>query len=217
MSLTSARLSLSYLAEAQAQKHVTVNETFRRLDALVHLSVKSVSVAAEPGATDGDAYILPAGATGTAWGGEAEGTLMAFQEGAWIAIPPVAGMGAYTEDDGILRYFDGSAWKAVSEPSQLGINASPDATNRLSVKSDAVLVSHDDVTPGTGDVRLVLNKSGSGQTASLVFQSGWSGKAEFGLAGTDDFSIKVADDGGTFRDAIVIDRQTGAVSFPNTP
>ncbi|GGY36668.1 DUF2793 domain-containing protein [Parvularcula lutaonensis] len=217
MSLTSARLSLSYLAEAQAQKHVTVNESFRRLDALVHLSVKSVSIVAEPAASDGDAYILPAGATGTDWGGQPEGTLMVFQEGAWIAIAPASGMSAYTEDDGILRYFDGTGWKPVSEPSKLGVNASPDATNRLAVKSDAVLVSHDDVTPGSGDVRFVLNKSGSGNTATLVFQSGWAGKAEFGLAGTDDFSIKVADDGGTFRDAIVIDRQTGAVSFPNTP
>lgn len=216
MSLTSARLALSYLAEAQAQKHVTVNETFRRLDQLVHLSAKSAAVSVQPSANDGEAWILPAGATGDEWAGQPEGMVMAYQEGAWIAFQPFAGMLAYTEDEAGMRVFSGTSWIKLSEPGTLGVNTSADGTNRLSVKSDAVLISHDDVTPGSGDVRVVVNKAAPGDTASFLFQSAFSGKAEFGLTGTDDFVIKVADDSGVFRDALVIDRQTGSVSLPNT-
>lgn len=217
MSLTSPRHALPYLAEAQAQKHVTLNEGLRRLDALVHLSVKSVSETTEPSSpAEGEAWILPADAEGSTWAGASEGTVMAFQDGAFAAIAPLAGMTAYVEDEGILYAYDGTSWKSLTEPGQLGVNTSPDAINRLSVKSDAVLVSHDDVTPGSGDVRVKINKASAGRTASFVFQSAFAGKAEFGLTGSDDFTIKVADDEGTFREALVIDRQTGAVSFPNT-
>jgi len=60
------RLELPFLAAGQAQKHVTVNESLIRLDALVQLAVVSVTASAQPGApTDGQVYILPAGKTGT--------------------------------------------------------------------------------------------------------------------------------------------------------
>ncbi|MEO1043101.1 MAG: DUF2793 domain-containing protein [Pseudomonadota bacterium] len=218
MSDQSTRLSLPYLAEAQSQKHVTVNEGLRRLDALVHASVLSANISAEPASpSDGDAYILSSGATGASWAGQAQNTIAARQDGAWTLIAPITGLVAYVVDENALQVYSGSAWVKLSEPPLLGVNASPDNTNKLAVKSDAVLFSHDDVTPGSGDARLVINKSASAQTASLVFQTAFSGKAEFGLTGSDNFAIKVADDGGVFRDAIVIDRQTGAVSLPNTP
>ncbi|MEM9838367.1 MAG: DUF2793 domain-containing protein [Pseudomonadota bacterium] len=215
---SSHRLSLPYLAEAQAQKHVTVNDALRRLDALVHLRVLSASTQAEPGnPTEGDAYILPNGATGTSWEIMSEGDIAAFQDGAWMVYAPAAGVTAYTEDQGIDQIYDGSVWQPKDQSPQMGVNTSPDATNKLSVKSDAILFSHDDVTPGNGDVRITVNKQSAAGTASFLFQTAFAGKAEFGLTGTDDFVIKVADDQGTFRDALVIDRQTGAVSFPNTP
>jgi len=218
MSDQSTRLSLPYLAEAQSQKHVTVNEGLRRLDALVHLSVVSATTAEEPATpTEGEGYILSPGASGTAWASQAQDTVAVWQDGAWVFLAPITGMVAYIADEEDLRVFTGSTWILLRERTSFGVNASPDSTNRLAVKSNAVLISHDDVTPGSGDTRLVLNKSASNRTASLVFQTAFSGKAEFGLTGSDNFSIKVADDGGTFRDAIVIDRQTGAVSFPNTP
>ncbi len=218
MSDQSTRLSLPYLAEAQSQKHVTVNEGLRRLDALVHLSVVSATTTEEPATpAEGEGFILPAGASGSAWASQAQDTVAVWQDGAWVFLAPIIGMVAYVADEEDLRVFTGAMWALLRERTSLGVNASPDSTNRLAVKSDAVLISHDDVTPGNGDTRLVLNKSAGDKTASLVFQSAFSGKAEFGLTGSDDFTIKVADDGGTFRDAIVIDRQTGAVSFPNTP
>ncbi len=66
----SARLGLSYLAAGQLQKHVTLNETLTRLDALVQSAAVSRSTMAQPGAPDdGDLYILPPSSTGSAWAG----------------------------------------------------------------------------------------------------------------------------------------------------
>ena len=44
----SPRLDLDYVMAAQAQKHVTVNETFRKLDALVQASAQSRLVDVQP-------------------------------------------------------------------------------------------------------------------------------------------------------------------------
>ncbi len=49
-------------------------------------------------------------------------------------------------------------------------------------------------------------------TASLLFQTGFSSRAEIGLAGSDDVSIKVSPDGSAWLDAIMVNRATGKVS-----
>lgn len=111
----SPRLSLSYVSPAQAQKHVTVNETFRRLDQLVQLRVLSMVESAEPASpADGDAYILPSGATGDAWSGFAAGAIAAFQDGAWVEMAPEAGWRAYDANTGALVVFNGAAWASVA-------------------------------------------------------------------------------------------------------
>lgn len=214
----SPRLSLSYVAPSQAQKHVTVNETFRRLDALVQMRVRSQTVSAQPTAPDeGDGYILPPSPTGPAWSNYQPNDLAFFQDGAWISIAGVAGMRAYVADDDRLVVYDGAVWTPVgggTQSASFGVNTSADATNRLSVKSDAVLFSHDDVTPGSGDARVKVNKAVAGDTASHLFQTGFSGRAEFGLTGDDDFRVKVSADGVNWNDAMVVDKSNGTVNFP---
>jgi hypothetical protein len=49
-----------------------------------------------------------------------------------------------------------------------------------------------------------------------LFQTAFSGRAEYGLAGDDDFHVKVSPDGSTWHEAMIVDKDTGAVSFPNT-
>ena len=161
------------------------------------------------------------------WAGQA-GQVAAFQDGAWAFFTPQTGWRCYVEDEGALLVFDGTGWAAiggsdggsgggVDDPLQLtglGVRTGADAVNALAVKSDAVLFSHDDVTPGSGDIRTTLNKAGAGNTASLVFQSGFSGRAEMGLAGADDWSIKVSADGASWRDGLVIEAASGAVTLP---
>lgn len=217
---TSERLGLPYLLPNQAQKHVTVNEALRHLDALVQLTVQSATRLAEPDPpVAGEAYVLPAGATGTHWAGVAAGEIAAFQDGAWAFYTPLAGWLAWVVDENRLHVFDGQDWLALpaagtAPPSQFGVNAQADAVNRLAVKSDAELLSHDDVTPGSGDARKVINKAAAVQTASVLFQTAFSGRAEFGLTGDDAFRLKVSGDGANWRDALVIDEATGLARFP---
>jgi hypothetical protein len=210
---------MPYIFAAQAQKHVTHNEALRILDAVVQIAVADRDLATPPSSpTNGDRYIVAASASG-AWSGQSN-KIAAWQDGAWTFFTPREGWLAWIADDDALVAWDGSAWAATTtdtsiNPAQLvGVNTTADSTNRLAVKSNSVLMSHDDVTPGTGDMRQVLNKSETGNTVSQLYQSGWSGRAETGLSGDDDFRIKVSPDGSTWHDALVIDRATGGVAMP---
>ncbi|GGD09550.1 DUF2793 domain-containing protein [Aquisalinus flavus] len=202
--MKSPRLDLSYVAADQAGKHVTVNETFRRLDAVVQAMARSRTVPAEPVApAEGDGYVLPPGATGAAWENFATGTLAAYQDGAWQAYAPAAGWQVFIEDEAVQLVHDGTGWRETAQGlPRAGINATADTTNRLTVKSDAVLFSHDDITPGSGDIRLALNRAGTGDTAAQVFQTGYVTHAEIGLSGSHDVSVKTSSDGATFREGL---------------
>lgn len=107
-------LKLPFLAAAQAQKHVTVNDSLRRLDAIVQLSAKS-GLLADPPPTpgEGDRYLVASSATG-AWAGQ-DGTVAAFQDGAWAFYAPVAGWRIYLEDEDALLAYDGAAWAAAGQ------------------------------------------------------------------------------------------------------
>ncbi|MDP1556622.1 MAG: DUF2793 domain-containing protein [Hyphomonas sp.] len=212
-------LTLPYLQSQQAQKHVTLNETLRRLDALVQLSVLSRTLASEPESpANGDRYLLPEDAAGDSWEGAPAGTLMAFQDGAWEAFTPAEGWRAFVVDEAVLLVWNEAAWFAsVEQAARFGINTSADDVNRLAVKSDAELLSHDDVTPGSGDARKIINRADAGKAASVVFQTDFSGQAEFGLIGDDHFRLKVSDDGSSFTDALVIDTESGWTGFGGVP
>jgi hypothetical protein len=111
-----------------------------------------------------------------------------------------------------LQVLNSGVWVtkgAAFEPqnvAMVGVNTTADATNRLSVSSDATLLNN----VGAGH-QLKINKAGVSDTASLLYQSGWSGRAEMGLSGGDDFSIKVSADGATWATAIGIDGADGRV------
>ncbi|PWW00235.1 uncharacterized protein DUF2793 [Hoeflea marina] len=211
-----ANLALPFILPAQAQKHVTHNEALQALDALVQLSVLSRSLADPPGApAEGDRYLVPAGATG-AWAGRQD-SIAAFQSGGWTLFAPRRGWLAWVGDEEALIAWSGAGWTAAGgeplNPAELvGVNTTADAVNRLAVKSEAVLISHDDVTPGSGSVRIKLNKAAPEGTASLVLQTGWSGRAEWGLTGDDDLRLKVSADGDAWTEALRVDRESGETS-----
>ena len=211
--LESLHLKLPYLAAAQAQKHVTHNEALRRLDNLVQLAVLDSSLTDPPETPEeGDRYIVASGGTGD-WA-DHDGDVASFVDGAWDFATPEDGWLAFDVAAGVLLAHQASGWAAVSGvPStvdHLGVNATADDTNRLAVKSEAVLFSGIDAADGgSGDIRFIVNKETDGDTASLVFQSGWSGRAEVGLAGDTDFVFKVSPDGSTWIEAIRVDKDTG--------
>jgi uncharacterized protein DUF2793 len=212
MTDTSLILGLPYIQPSQAQRHVTHNEALRVLDALVQLSVEAVDQSSPPSnAEAGDRYVVAAPGLG-AWAGRS--TEIAVYDGlAWTFIAPQEGWQAYVRATGGQVTFDGTAWQAqgADAADTLGINAVADTTNRLTVSSDAVLLNHE----GAGH-QVKVNKATDTDTASLLFQTGFSGRAEMGIAGNDDFSIKVSADGGTWTEALRINAASGAVSLPQS-
>jgi hypothetical protein len=202
------RLNLPFIAPAQAQKHITVNEAFRQIDRLGHISVISREVEIEPSdPQNGDNYILPANATGTNWS-QASPSALAFYDEGWVFITPQEGYQVWIEEEQKSLIYSNDQWIAlpITEANVLGVNAEADDVNRLSVKSDVELLSHDDITPGTGDARKVINKKSTGHTASLLFQNAYQGHAELGLMGEDDFAIKTSLDGTNFETALRVNR-----------
>lgn len=108
-------LVLPYLAVGQAQKHVTVNESLRRLDALVQLAVISATTTAQPASpADGAVYIVPAGKSGADWSAYANESLAYYRDGAWEQVTPRQGWIAYVKDADQVLSFDGAAWAGLS-------------------------------------------------------------------------------------------------------
>lgn len=214
--MNTANLALPYIAASQAQKHVTHNEALRHLDALVHLSVLAAGLTSPPAApAEGDRYIVASGSFGP-WAGQS-GRIAAYQDGAWMYYAPREGWLAWVADEGRIHAFKTGAWapagESVNPAPLIGVNSTATATNRLTVKSDAVLMSHDDMTPGTGDMRLVCNKAVPARTASVVFQSNYAGRAEMGISGDDDFRVKVSANGTAWTDALAVSAATGDVTM----
>lgn len=206
-------LKLPYILAAQSQKHVTHNEALRVLDALVQLAVADKDLATPPGSpAEGVRYVVAASPTG-AWAGHA-GDIAAFQDGAWAFYDPGEGWLAWVADEDELYVFNGTSWipnpaggvTGVNPVSLVGVNATADTTDRLSVSSPASLFNHE----GAGH-QLKINKAAAGNTGSVLFQTGFSGRAEFGLAGDDDFHVKVSADGSAWSEALVINRTNGVV------
>jgi len=105
----STNLALPYLEGAQAQKHVTVNESLRKLDALVLLAVEDKDLTAPPGSpADGARYIPKATASGL-WSGK-EKYIAHYVDGAWEFYAPREGFAAYVRDEDLIYLYNGSAW-----------------------------------------------------------------------------------------------------------
>ena len=211
---TSPTLALPYLQPAQAQKHVTHNEALRILDAVTQLSVLNADLGTPPALpADGDRYIVAVPGA-DAWAGQ-DHNIALWVDDSWQFFVPATGWRADIAGSGATLRFDGVAWVAPTAPEIdmqnlpiVGVNATADVTNRLTVAADATLLSH----AGAGH-QLKMNKSADSDTASLLFQTGFSGRAEMGTTGDDDFAIKVSADGNTFVRAIQVDRTTGSVTI----
>lgn len=128
---------------------------------------------------------------------------------------PRSGFVAWNAQSQQLTVFEGTAWQPVGGAGSadfLGLNAIADETTRLAVASPFSRFSHDGA-----DHRMIIDKASPADVASLIYQSGMSGRAEIGLVGDDSLHLKVSADGTVFRDALVVDSVSGTVEFPLTP
>ncbi len=212
MSDTTVHLALPLMLDSQAQKHVSHNEALQILDILVQGAVLDTNRTAPPAdPAEGQCHVVAAGATG-AWAGQ-EARVAVFLNGGWVFLAPRAGwrLALPAASDAIV--FDGTLWQAGAETrlraAELGVNAASDATNRLAVASEATLFTH----AGAGH-QVKVNKAAAGDTASLLFQTGWSGRAEMGTTGSDDFAIRTSANGGSFVTALRAAAGSGRVALP---
>jgi len=235
-------LALPYILAAQSQKHVTHNEAIRALDCVVQLSVASRTLTAPPGSpAEGSRYVVAAAATGD-WTGQS-GKIAAFQDGAWAFHAPNEGWIAWVAAESLAIVYTASAWALLPanglvtdhgmlsglgdddhaqyhtdargdarytplDPAMLGINATADTTNRLALQSAASLFDN----VGNGHQQKI-NKHAAGDTASQLYQTNYSGRAEIGLTGDDDFHFKVSANGSTWTEAFKIDKSSGLLSL----
>jgi hypothetical protein len=209
MSDNTTNLMLPFLMAAQAQKHVTHNEALQALDAIVMLSVLDRDLTAPPGSpADGDRYLVASSPTGD-WSGQ-DRKIAAYQDGAWAFYTAKEGWLCWIADEDLLLCCDGPAWVSpnLQNAGLVGVGATADSTNRLAVAAAAVLFTH----AGAG-VQVKVNKNTLGDAASFLFQNNWSGRAEFGLCGDDDFHVKVSADGSGWVEAMKIDGSTGRAAF----
>lgn len=226
----SPNLKLDYLAPAQAQKHVTVNEGFAELDAVVQLSVLGLG-RNDPPATpaEGDRWIVGPVPDG-AWSGKT-GRLATFRAGGWVFSMPAPGWRLYDlATNRLLVLGTGLDWTPVSgeagagpvtevqNATRIGLGTTADAATPFAARVNAALW---DAVPasdgGSGNLFVSLNRTEASGDASFVFQTGYVSGAILGLSGPDRFRIAVSPDGTAFRDAIAIDAASGVAEQPRLP
>lgn len=209
------KLELPLLAGAQAQKHITHNEALMALDAITHLGLKSRTLTIPPIERDEQAaYFVPDGAIG-AFAGQ-DGRIAIFSDGNWSFRTPHAGWLAFVESESAALIWNGESWQdfgggggAGTSP-VFGVNAVADETTRLVVSAHASLFTNE-----TDDHRLKINRASSSDTASVLFQTGFSASAELGLTRDTALHLRHSADGMAFHDAMVLDTVSGQVAFPS--
>ena len=215
---TTDNLALPYIMPSQAQKHVTHNEALGMLDALVQLAVADRDLASPPVApAGGERYIVAGGATGD-WA-DHDGAIAHWVDGGWTFHAPRPGFVCHVVDEDAFIYFDGAGWTALGAAlavlqnlSRFGLGTMADAANPFAAKlNKALWTALTTGEGGDGDLRYTLNKEAAGNVLSLLLQSGFSGRAELGLVGDDDLSLKVSPDGSAWTTALVVDRSDGSV------
>jgi Protein of unknown function (DUF2793) len=208
------RLKLPLLAAGQAGKHVTLNEAMLEIDLLAQIAIISTTLSVPPAnPLEGDSYLVADAPTG-AWAGHAR-ALATLRDGQWLFRTAARGWIAFAAAENRTLVFDGSAWRdlpvVMDRTAKLGVNMDASSTNRLAVSGDASLFSH-----AGNSHRLNLNKNTTADTASLVFQNNYSGRAEIGLTGDDRLHVKTSPNGASWTDAVIVDGN-GNVGINTTP
>jgi hypothetical protein len=143
------------------------------------------------------------------------------ESGGWTIVEAAEGQIALVLDAGELVVRHDADWVALGARlgvaqalTRLGIGTTADASNPFAARLNTALwTALDAASGGTGDLRLTLNKETTGDILSLIFQSGYGGRAELGLVGDDDLRLKVSDNGEVWHEAFAVERATGRATF----
>ncbi|WP_417471294.1 DUF2793 domain-containing protein [Maricaulis sp.] len=187
MSETTPNLDLPLVMPAQAQKHVPVNESLLRLDALVQAQAQSRTLAVQPAMPeDGQGWILPAGASGDDWAAMAAGSLAIWRDGFWSELPPRPGWRVHLIDEGRDILFDGSAWILAGADTVLAESPGGAKTRALLIADSVTGLTGASVVtammiPARSIVFCVSVRTTEGITGATSFDCGIAGEtAKFG-------------------------------------
>jgi hypothetical protein len=193
-----ANLVLPYLAVGQAQKHVTLNETLRKLDALVQLSVVSATIAAQPASpSDGAVYIVPSGKSGAQWSAYANHALAYYRDGAWVEIPPREGWLAFVKDTGRLLAYRSGAWSpAAPGLADANVFATPQTFASAHGASLAIQIIEEELTLSGASVASTI----AIPNGSICF--GVSERVTQAVTGASSFKVGIAGELNKFGDLL---------------
>lgn len=105
-------LQLTLVEHAQAQKEVTVNMAFARIDALLNAGALTSGGNTPPSSPNiGDVHIIGAAPAG-AWAGKAQ--QIAYFDQLWRFIIPMTGSILWAEDIRQLLVYRLSSWQAIT-------------------------------------------------------------------------------------------------------
>lgn len=216
--VTTPHLGLPLMAAAQAQKHVTHNAALMLIDALTQCVCKGIAINTPPAsAAAGDCYVIGPSPTGAF--ASAPGQFAIYDGYAWQFAPVAVGNLVFNTTDSQFWFFDGTLWRHVTDLvtipkqfDQLGVGTSADVNNRFAAKLNACLFTAKATSEsGTGDLRLTLNKQASGNTASQIYQTNYSGRVETGLTGDDNYHLRLSPDGTNWSDGLIGYGASGAI------
>lgn len=212
--MTTQNLGLPFIAPAQAQKHITVNTAFQKLDIAVNIAVLDIERAAPPlSPNQGDRYAISENASGD-WTGH-EGEIAALQNNVWEFFKPQKGTLIWDEATQAVYVRRESGWQAIHSESdyqnlpQLGVGAEADSTNRLAVASPASLFNHN----GNGH-QLKINRAADQEVGSVLFQTNFEGEAEIGLTGESIWALKLKQSDGAWRNQLTAKPDFPGVNIP---
>ncbi|MGB1539936.1 MAG: DUF2793 domain-containing protein, partial [Rickettsiales bacterium] len=159
---TTPNLGLTLVEQSQAQKEVTVNMAFMRMDALLNSGVIDKDLSTPPGSPSaGDVYIVASSATDD-W--EGQENAIAYFDQIWRFIVPNEGLTVWVQDEDVHYTFDGSDWVATVGSSLGGLS---DVT--LASPSDGEVLVYDSVSGGwKNDTIAGGGGGGEANTASNV-------------------------------------------------
>jgi hypothetical protein len=160
------QFGLPLLQASQAQKHVTVNEAIARLDAMAQLRLESMVQSVPPlTSVDGQAYLVPIGATGD-WGTQ-ENNIAIYSNGGWTYLAAKVGWKAWIVDESKEKRFDGSVWTEVSSGGSAGTGGLTGAQGS-SFALDMVEFEHV-ITAGASNTTIIEIPAGS-MVAMVAFR-----------------------------------------------
>lgn len=171
-------LGLPLVTGNQAQKHVTVNEAFGRLDALSQITLQGAGIDTPPvAADDGEVYGIGTAPTG-AWQGRA-GDLAIWLNNGWVFVTPKVGWVAWLDDAGARAVFDGADWVA---------GAGAVSPNGAGFVHRTVEIDHTVTAGATSIVTGALPAMAIvyGVTGRVLTDIGGAGSISVGVAGSPD-------------------------------